>query len=210
MSFQQLITAVKICRHCLWTKLILAELGKNTQLIWVELSLAWSGFEYQSAIGWLAHLKYKFFSWTVNSYQSAAKFSSGNWLMMLQNSTQFGSLSVVIGCQAVIKINFRNWLRDSRTNYMPKISLTGWVRNFALFWQLFSCHELSSCHKKVLTPEMNWGISNLTVCQKSVWLVEFEILPYFDSLSVVKSCQAVIEKKRTSKIDWGIANLAEC
>ena len=145
-------------------KPILAELGKNTQLIWVELSLAWSGFEYQSAIGWLAHLKYKFFSWTVNSYQSAAKFSSGNWLMMLQNSTQFGSLSVVIGCQAVIKINFRNWLRDSISNCMPKISLIGWVWNFALFWQFISCYKLSSCHTKILNWEFHKGLINLAVC----------------------------------------------
>ena len=89
---------------------------------------------------------------------------------------------------------------------MPKISLIGWVWNFALFWQLISCYELSSCHKKVLTPEMDWGIWNLTVCQKSVWLVEFEISPYFDSLSVVMSCQVVIKKIFTPEIDWGIAN----
>ena len=72
--------------------------------------------------------------------------------------------------------------------------MIGWVWNFVLFWQLISCYELSSCHKKVLTPEMDWEISNLTVCQKSIWLVEFEISPYYDSLSVVTSCQIVIKK----------------
>ena len=92
---------------------------------------------------------------------------------------------------------------------MPKISLIGWVWNFTLFWQLISCYELSSCHKKKFTPEMDWGIAYLTVCQKSVCLVEFEICPYFDSLSVVTSCQAVINKL-TSEIDWGIAYLTVC
>ena len=38
---------------------------------------------------------------------------------------------------------------------------------------------------------MDWGIAYLTVCQKSICLVEFEIFPYFDSLSVVTSCQVV-------------------
>ena len=42
-----------------------------------------------------------------------------------------------------------------------------------------------------------------------VWLVVFEILPYFDSLSAVTSCQVVI-KKITPEIDWGIANLTVC
>ena len=77
---------------------------------------------------------------------------------------------------------------------MPKISLIGWVWNSALFWQLISCYELSRCQWKNLTSEIDWGIANLTVCQKSVWLIEFEILLYFDSLSVVRSCQAVIKK----------------
>ena len=49
-----------------------------------------------------------------------------------------------------------------------------------------------SCCKK-MASEMKWGIANLTVCQKSVWLLEFEILLFFDSLSVVTSFQAVIK-----------------
>ena len=106
----------------------------------------------------------------------------------------FDSLSVVRSCQAVIKKSYiRNWLRDSK-NCMPKISLIGWVWNSALFWQLISCYELSRCQRKNLTSEIDWGIANLTVCQKSVWLIEFEILLYFDSLSVVTSCQAVTKK----------------
>ena len=88
----------------------------------------------------------------------------------------------------------RNRLRDMKSNCMPKITLIGWVWNFALFWQLISSYVLSSCHKKVLTQKNDLGIANLIVCQKSVWLVEFEILPYFDSLSVVTSCQVVIKK----------------
>ena len=34
---------------------------------------------------------------------------------------------------------------------------------------------------------------------KMVWLVEFKILPYFDSLSVVMSCQVVIKKFQLQK-----------
>ena len=81
-----------------------------------------------------------------------------------------------------------------KSNCMPWISLIYWVWYFALFWQLISCYELSSCHKKVLIPEMDWGTWNLTVCQKLIWLIEFEILPYFNSLSVVTSCQVVKKK----------------
>ena len=97
----------------------------------------------------------------------------------------------------------RNGLRDIKSNCMPKIRVIGWFWNLALFWQLISCHELSNCHKKVLTPEIDWGIWNLTVCQKSLWLVEFEILPYFDSLSVVTCCQVVIKKFWLKKMIWG-------
>ena len=102
----------------------------------------------------------------------------------------------------------RNRLRDINSNCMPKISLIGWVQNFALFWQLFICHELSSCHKKVLTPEMDWGIWNLTVFQKSVCLVEIEISPYLDSLSVVTSCQ-VVKKKFDYRI-WLGDSISNC
>ena len=91
------------------------------------------------------------------------------------------------------KIDLRNWLRNSKPNCMPKVSLIDRVWNSALFWQLISCYELSSCHRKFLTPEIDWGIANLSVCQKSVWLVEFQILPFFDSSSVVMSCQVVLK-----------------
>ena len=87
---------------------------------------------------------------------------------------------------------------------MPKISLIGWVWNFAIFWQLISCYELSSCHKKFLTPEIDLGVANLTVCQKSVGLVEFEISPYFDSLSVITSCQVVIKNFWLQKFIKGL------
>ena len=116
------------------------------------------------------------------------------WKTEFEILLYFDSLSVVTSCQAVIKkFDSRYWLGDSKSNCMPKISLIGRVGNFALFWQLISCHKLSSCHKKVLTPEIDWGIANLTVCQKSVWLTEFEILLSFDSSSVVTSCQAVLK-----------------
>ena len=106
----------------------------------------------------------------------------------------FDRLSVVTSCQTVIeKIWLRNWFRDSKSNCMPKIHLIGWVWNSILFWQRISCYELSSCHKNNVTSKIDWGIANSTVCQKSVWLVEFEIPPYFDSLSVVMSCQAVLK-----------------
>ena len=83
---------------------------------------------------------------------------------------------------------------------MPQISLIGWVWNSVVFWQLISCYELSSCHKKVLTPKMDLGIANLIVYQKSVWLDEFEISPYFDSLSVVTSCQVVIKNLTSDSV----------
>ena len=82
---------------------------------------------------------------------------------------------------------------------MPKIGLIGWVWNSALYWQLISCYNLSSCHKKMLTSEIDRGIAYLSVCQKSVWFIEFEILFYFESLSVVTSCQVV--KKKFDFID---------
>ena len=107
----------------------------------------------------------------------------------------FDSSSVVTSCQVVKKsFETRNGLRDIKSNCMPQISLIGWVWNSVVFWQLISCYELSSCHKKVLTPRKDLGIANLIVYQKSVWLDEFEISPYFDSLSVVTSCQVVIKK----------------
>ena len=86
------------------------------------------------------------------------------------------------------KFDFRNWLRDTKSYFIPKINLIGWVYHFDLFWQLISCCEQSSWHKKILTLEIDWGIANLTVCQKLVWLVKFEILLHFDS------CQAVAKK----------------
>ena len=114
------------------------------------------------------------------------------WLVEFEILLYFDSLSVVTSCQAVIEdFCFRNWLRDSKSNCMQKLSLIGWVWNSALFWQLISCYKLSSCHKILLTSEIDWRIANLTVCQKSVWLVEFEILHYFDSFSVVTCCEAV-------------------
>ena len=84
-----------------------------------------------------------------------------------------------------------NWLRDSKSNYLPKISLIGWVWNSAPLWQIISCYKLSSCHWKSMTSETDSGITNLIACQKLVWLVEIEILPYFDSFWVVTSCHAV-------------------
>ena len=106
------------------------------------------------------------------------------WLVEFEILLFFDSLSVVMSCQVVIKsFVSKRWFGDSKSNCMLKISLIGWVWNFALFWQLISCYELSSCHKKLLTPTIDLGISNLTVCQKSVWLLEFEILPYYDSLT---------------------------
>ena len=62
---------------------------------------------------------------------------------------------------------------DSKSNCMPKIGLISWVWNSALFWQLICCQELSSCHKKIFTSQIDWGIANLTVCQNTVWLVDF-------------------------------------
>ena len=79
------------------------------------------------------------------------------------------------------KIDFRNLIRDFKSNSKLKISLIDSVWNLALIWQLISCYELSSCHKKILTSEIDWGLANLTVYQKSVWLVEFEILPYYQA-----------------------------
>ena len=111
-------------------------------------------------------------------------------------SLKFHPTLIAISCHKLSScqkksFDSRNGLRDMKSNCMPKISLIGWVWNFTLFWQLISCYELSSCHKKVLTPEIGWGMTNLTACQKSVWLIEFEILLYFDNLSVVTSRQAV-------------------
>ena len=77
---------------------------------------------------------------------------------------------------------------------MPKINLIGWVWYSDLFWQFISCYKLSSCHEKIFTSEIDWEIANITVSHESVWLVEFEILLYFDILSVVTSCQAVTKK----------------
>ena len=82
---------------------------------------------------------------------------------------------------------------------MPKISLIGWVWNPALFWQLISCYELSSCHKKKLTSEIDWVIANPTVCQKTVWLVEFEIfsiLTAYQLLRAVKLSQKIFDSKK--------------
>ena len=70
------------------------------------------------------------------------------------------------------------------------------LRAVKLSWNLF-------------TSEIEWEIVNIRVSQKSVWLVEFKIPYYFDSLSVGMSYKAVI-KKITSEIDWGIANPIEC
>ena len=75
------------------------------------------------------------------------------WLVKFEISSYFGRLSVITSCQVVIKsFDSINGLRDIKSNCMPKFSLIGWVWNFALFWQLISCHKLSSCHKKVLSP----------------------------------------------------------
>ena len=96
--------------------------------------------------------------------------------------------------QAVIKnFDFRNRLRDNKSNCMPKIILIGWVWNLPYFDNLL---VIMSCQAviKILTSEIDWGIANQTVCQKSVWMVEFEILLYFDGLYVVMSCQTVIKK----------------
>ena len=72
-----------------------------------------------------------------------------------------------------------------------------WLVEFEISSHFDSLSVVTSCQvviKKILTPEIDWGIANLTVCQKSVGLVEFEILPYFDNLPVVTSCQLVKKK----------------
>ena len=81
----------------------------------------------------------------------------------------------------------RNRLRDMKSNCMPKITLIGWIWNFALFWQLISSYVLSSCPKKVLTQKNDLGIANLIVCQKSVWLVEFEICPILTAYQLLRA-----------------------
>ena len=70
---------------------------------------------------------------------------------------------------------------------MPKICLISWVWNLALFWQLISCYEPSSCHKKILIPKNYLGIANLIVCHKSVWLVEFEISPFLTTHQLLRA-----------------------
>ena len=68
-------------------------------------------------------------------------------------------LSVVTSCQTVIKkFDSRNCLGNSKSNCMPKISLIGGVWNFALFWHLISCHELSSCPKKIWLQKLFKGL----------------------------------------------------
>ena len=74
---------------------------------------------------------------------------------------------------------------------MPKFSLFAWVWDSTVFRQLISCYKLWSCHKENLTSEIDWGIAYLTVCWKSLWLDEFEIQPYFDSLSGVTGCERI-------------------
>ena len=117
------------------------------------------------------------------------------WLVEFEIQLYFDSLSVVMSCQIVKKkFDYKKLFGDSKSNCMPKINLIAWVWNFTLFWQLISCYELSSCHKLIFTSEIDWGITNPTVCQKSDSLVEFENMPYFLSLSVVTSCQVVRKK----------------
>ena len=108
------------------------------------------------------------------------KFSLIGWVWNSALFWQLNSYYELSNCQK--KIDERNWLRDRKSNCMLKISLIGQVWNFALSWHLIGCFEQSSCHKKILTSQIDWGIANLTVCWKSVWLVKFEILPFFDSL----------------------------
>ena len=77
-----------------------------------------------------------------------------------------------------------------------------WMVGIEILSYFDSLSGFTSCQVviKNLTPEIDLGIENLTVCRKPAWLVEFEISTYFDSLSVGTSCQ-VVKKKFTSEID---------
>ena len=129
---------------------------------------------------------------------------SGNHLRMSWNGEKckknfwkFDSLSVFTSCQVVIKnfwlqkfkfLDHLNW-KTKKKNFGNHLRMS-WngekckKKNLEI-WQLISCYELSSCQKKNLTSEINWGIANLIVCQKSVWLVKFKISPKFYSFSVI-------------------------
>ena len=129
------------------------------------------------------------------------KFSLIGWVWKSTKFWRLISCCKLSSCQK--KIDFIILPRDNKSNCMPIISLIGWVFNLALFWQPFSCYGLSSCHKK-FTAEIYWGIANLNVCWKSVWLIELQILLYYDNLSVITSCLAVIKNVVLIKLVRGM------
>ena len=58
-------------------------------------------------------------------------------------ATQKPRLHCKYGQAVMKKFDFRDLLKDSKSNCIPKISLIGWVLNSAFFCQLISFYKLS-------------------------------------------------------------------
>ena len=131
----------------IWTEKLKKNSGNHLRMSWNGEKCkknCWKFSKFWLSFWTIWTEKQKFFFW--KSSQNVMK-----WREMQKKI--FGNLTAYQLLRAVKlsqkNFDFRNWFRNSKPNCMPKISLIDWVWNSALFWQLISCFELSSCQKKI-------------------------------------------------------------
>ena len=111
-------------------KPILAELGKNTQLIWVELSLAWSGLFFPlSSVYRYYVITFNYFKpskWPQSTSKVTIKYLQSNPWVLPKSIQLLKKISVINSCQ--LSISCQTWPLTT-AKFDPKLWL---IKHFKL------------------------------------------------------------------------------